>query len=247
MRTSNIQARFNQAACHYDDLALAQQHAAERLIDRLISKHPNFQAQSILDLGCGTGFVTQALRKHYPNANFILNDFAKDMLKVCQTKFISPNVSYLLGNMDEIPLPKSDLIASNFSLQWSRDIRSCMQRLYQKSKILAFTCLVEGSLATWQAHFPKQQLMHYPKPKDVIDLVHEHDASAHIFMEKFPLKAQTPREFMRYLQQIGASTPLEPTSLKNLRKVLQSKTPIETEYHVLFAILENHEYIYQRK
>ena len=70
MRTSNIQARFNQAACRYDGLALAQQHAAERLIDRLISKHHHFQAQHILDLGCGTGFVTQALQKYFPNSNY---------------------------------------------------------------------------------------------------------------------------------------------------------------------------------
>jgi malonyl-ACP O-methyltransferase BioC len=239
MRIGKIQQNFNQAARFYEDLALPQKTAALKLTQTLIKHLPLFKPQAILDLGCGTGFITEALQVHFSNAHFILNDLAENMLSLCQNKFKSKNYSFLPGDMEKIQLPQVDLIASNFSLQWSNNIYSYVSKLFQTTQILCFSCLVEGSLQSWQEEFPHQVLMHYPKIQELMQHIKNLDANAYIWTEKLPLSADNPKDFMRQLKHIGAATPFEKSSIQQLRQVINKNTPIQTEYHVLFAILEN--------
>ena len=239
MRISKIRNNFNLAAKTYNHAAIAQKTAATCLVHALNQHYPNISPKVILDLGCGTGFMTEALLQVYPDSNFILNDLAEAMLSQCQNKFIQHPFSYLEGDMDQINFPLVDLITSNFSLQWSANIKLCIQRLYQSSQTLAFNCLVEGSLQAWQDKFPNQVLMHYPKEDELKQVIYELAPKALIFTRKFALKSPSPVAFIQQLKQIGATTALEPTSVPHLKQVLKSNTPIETEYHVLFAILEH--------
>ncbi len=54
---------FSRAAPRYDALASAQRDIGETLWQTLPQS-----AQHVLDLGCGTGYWTQRLASHYPNA-----------------------------------------------------------------------------------------------------------------------------------------------------------------------------------
>ena len=50
----------------------------------------------ILDIGCGTGFLTSHLKDYYPNAHITACDISYKMLEECQKLFGQDNISYLL-------------------------------------------------------------------------------------------------------------------------------------------------------
>jgi len=53
----------------------------------------------ILDLGCGTGFITEVLIKRFPKAKIINIDISEEMLKICHKKF--PDIELLLGDFNQ--------------------------------------------------------------------------------------------------------------------------------------------------
>ncbi|NEU09882.1 class I SAM-dependent methyltransferase [Flavihumibacter sp. R14] len=73
----------------------------------------------ILDLGCGTGNLTDQVLKHYPEAEIDALDISADILKESQKRFMSqPNVRYIQADFREMHLaPGSyDLILSTIAI-----------------------------------------------------------------------------------------------------------------------------------
>ncbi len=70
----------------------------------------------ILDLGCGTGNLTQKIRNAYPNADIFAIDFSDDMLNIAKSKNIE-NVKYInadIFSLDTIHIPFFDVIISSY-------------------------------------------------------------------------------------------------------------------------------------
>lgn len=69
---------FERAAHSYDKAALLQREVGLELLERLdwIKLTP----QRVLDLGCGTGMMAEALLKRYPKAEIIGVDIAFNMV-----------------------------------------------------------------------------------------------------------------------------------------------------------------------
>ena len=59
-----IALRFNKAAKTYDQVAVLQQQVGKALLERL--QGIRCQPQTILDLGCGTGYIESFLKKPIP-------------------------------------------------------------------------------------------------------------------------------------------------------------------------------------
>ena len=128
----NTRQHFERAAKTYDAAAVLQREVAKRLSERLdYIKH---QPARALDIGCGTGFITDDLLKRYPKAEIIALDVSLNMLQ--QTTSINQsNWKKWFSFKNNKPLPvcadaenlplkndSADLIASNLMLQWSNDL-----------------------------------------------------------------------------------------------------------------------------
>ena len=75
----NTRQHFERAAKTYDAAAVLQREVAKRLSERLdYIKH---QPARALDIGCGTGFITDDLLKRYPKAEIIALDVSLNMLQ----------------------------------------------------------------------------------------------------------------------------------------------------------------------
>jgi malonyl-CoA O-methyltransferase len=76
---SEIRSAFNKASSQYDEYAFLQKEIAARLDAKLevISSH----ADVVLDLGAGTGLLSQSLLQRFPNSKIICLDFAQESLK----------------------------------------------------------------------------------------------------------------------------------------------------------------------
>lgn len=117
----DIAQKFSHVASLYDDTAFLQQEVGKRLIERLayIKMIPN----TILDLGCGTGFQAAALSQQYPNATQWNLDLAPGMVRVAKQNQRSSKQLYLCADAESLPFKNKsvDFIFSNCALPWFSD------------------------------------------------------------------------------------------------------------------------------
>ena len=122
---------FSRIAALYDQHAALQAAVGERLLERL--DEIRFQPQRILDLGCGTGIQSQALKDRFPDAAIVAMDLVLPMLRQAGKRrgWWKKRFEPVVGNAMQLPLASStfDLVHSNLMLQWCDDIESALANL----------------------------------------------------------------------------------------------------------------------
>ena len=127
-----IALRFNKAAKTYDQVAVLQQQVGKALLERL--QGIRCQPQTILDLGCGTGYIESFLKKAYPAAKIIGLDKASGMLSQAQYKEkeqVSSKTHWVCGYAENLPFSDHafELIYSNLMLHWSVDFTKSLNEI----------------------------------------------------------------------------------------------------------------------
>ena len=112
-----VASRFNRSAHTYDDHCRVQRLMAGRLVARLDGTP---EPRRILELGCGTGYLTRLLAKVYPEAEIQALDFAARMVEVARDRIGSPLVEFRVADAETAAFPEGffDLIISNAAIQW---------------------------------------------------------------------------------------------------------------------------------
>lgn len=107
-----VARRFGAAAEHYDEQALAQRWSAESLLEGLKVEG------TVLDVGCGTGWLTRQLVEYNPQAQAIALDIAAPMLAAPALQH--PRIACVQANAARLPVSAAtmNLVVSNFALQW---------------------------------------------------------------------------------------------------------------------------------
>src|SRR3546814_6678257 len=78
-RKQRISDAFGAAAGHYDDHAGPQRLAAALVADLAQRQRPDGVGR-ILEIGCGTGFLTRHIQARWPGAELVVTDLSPDML-----------------------------------------------------------------------------------------------------------------------------------------------------------------------
>ncbi|MCK9637677.1 MAG: malonyl-ACP O-methyltransferase BioC [Methylobacter tundripaludum] len=113
---AKIRQSFAAASVTYDGVADLQRSVGKALLDSVDKENP---AGTLLDLGCGTGFLTAGLSAR--TRPIIALDIALPMLQVTRTKLIdTANVGYVCADAEQLPLAGHvvDGVFSNLALQW---------------------------------------------------------------------------------------------------------------------------------
>lgn len=83
----------------------------------LLVRIPLAAPETIIDLGCGAGNVTKALKNHWPRSMIIGVDGSPEMLERARGE--DPEISWIEADLaDWRPAHKVDLIFSNAALHW---------------------------------------------------------------------------------------------------------------------------------
>ncbi len=142
-----IKQQFSSAAQNYDSKAGFQKKIAKELLLHIISQLTthNSRPTTILDIGCGTGFLTIPLAKAFPKANVFACDIACQMVK---TAILKTRGSHLFLTADCELLPyknrRFDMVASNLTYQWASDLDIAFQeaqRILKKGGVFTFSML----------------------------------------------------------------------------------------------------------
>ena len=119
-----IQRRFERAANAYDTFSVVQRAMADRLVES-VERDP----LSILELGCGTGYLTALLRERFTDAAIDAVDFAPAMIARASERV--PNVRFVVADIEELELEPEwyDLIVSSATFQWLAEPEQTIARL----------------------------------------------------------------------------------------------------------------------
>lgn len=207
---------FHKAAATYDAAADIQAVVADTLVQQIRHLNP----ASILDIGCGTGLVTERLAALWPEASIMALDSSAAMLDHVRRKV--PRAVCVQGDAAAFHTAATfDLITSSMVLHWLPDPAVVLQRWQrmlsreagrnsQRDGTLAVAVPLDGSLREWQAlcrdhglmarlwPFPELRDLDTPAETDVRDHHATYD-SAHVFLETLrKTGAQTPKHGPRH-------------------------------------------------
>lgn len=118
---AKIKRSFSAAADSYDDLASLQRQVGLALLE----KFPIESAVGpILDLGCGTGFLTRNMAVDFLCQQLLALDIALPMLTAGRQKNAGLSAHYVCADAEKMPFAAYSLrqIYSNLALQWCQDL-----------------------------------------------------------------------------------------------------------------------------
>jgi malonyl-ACP O-methyltransferase BioC len=125
---SPVRKAFSGSAHRYDEFAQLQQRIGDQLLTRF-SKQKSFA--HILDVGMGTGRMTEQLAQQFPGAQVVGVDFAEGM--VAQARQRSRDYAVVQADAALLPFPPGqfDLIISNLAYQWVEEFGRAFLQNYQ--------------------------------------------------------------------------------------------------------------------
>ena len=87
---------------------------------------------TVLDLGCGTGYLTKVLsEKVGPEGKVVAVDPDGERLKIAREKHSANNIDYIQADDQTFPEGQYDVIFSNIVIHWISDKKALLKRVYE--------------------------------------------------------------------------------------------------------------------
>lgn len=235
---------FNNKAQTYDQNAELQRTSSDRLFRSLCDREDSDFIR-ILEIGCGTGYLTRKLIKKYPNSQIHALDISAKMLEESQLDSF-PQVQTVLADAENYSSDESyDLIISNLSFQWFNEQIKTIQK-YKKMLVangrLYINTLMDGSYQDFIRAFEDNNIS-YPglrylkKSEFQKDLNQSDSLSEYNISESFP----NTQAFLKRLHAIGAknSSSLNAAQLRQIIRTHDSffTAEIQVQYKILEIII----------
>ena len=153
MEKRQVAESFGRAAGSYDKVAYFQRDVGNRLM-KLIPQ--GAQHNTVVDLGCGTGYFTPKLQH---SSNHVVGiDLSEGMIAYAR-EHRQGDINWVVADAEILPFADNsvDLIFSSLAIQWCNSYRQLFTELFRVLKpggLIAFSTLLDGTLkeleASWQ-------------------------------------------------------------------------------------------------
>lgn len=235
-RLQKIASSFGAKASQYDRYAGLQKVCAAKLA----AYFPRMKNPAVLEVGCGTGFVTDYLLRTYPDGVFTITDIAPEMIACCADKYAAPNVSFSV--MDGQSLPKDaryDLIVLGMTAQWFDDPCAVLEmlrgHLMPRGQII-YSAPGAHSFTAWKNIVAgvsvDNGLLTYPEWPGV-------EARETVMLDYGRVE-----HFLKSLKDIGAHLPrdgapiLHPVALRKACRMYNDRHGGKVEWEIVYGVLQ---------
>ncbi|WP_048885628.1 methyltransferase domain-containing protein [Aurantiacibacter atlanticus] len=209
-----IGAAFGSAS-DYDRNARFQHDVACDLATRIsaLDLPPN---PRILEIGCGTGFLTQALIAAGVGGEWLVTDIAPGMIERCKARLGETPKRRFAVLDGEYGLPERgsfDLVCSNLAMQWFDNQDLSIGRMLNSLRPgghCLFTTLGAGTFAEWaEAHAAQGLKVGTRRFASLAELeaLHVRTRVGDLIVQKHVEQHENALAFLRSLRAIGAGTP----------------------------------------
>ncbi len=246
-RSQAVGRRFDAAAASYDRFAPLQRLVAGRLADRIAASVPDpGAAVRILEVGCGTGLLTRALRRRLPQATVVATDLSPAMLGACRARLPGDDRLLLLAADALQPAVSGgfDLVCSSLVLQWLDDPQAslaALARLLAPGGTLHVATLAAGTLDGWRDAHRAEGLsdggLDHPHPDRLAAAGGTWDT------ETIAVAYPDGLSFLRGLRGIGADLspagrrPLGPGALRRVLRRFENEHDSVASYRIAYGSL----------
>jgi len=98
------------------------------MAEKLLNLLPKKEYKNILEIGCGTGFLTKLINKNIEFENYTTIDIVGGCKDFIQS--INPDINFIKGDIEKTEITeKYDLIISNAVFQWITDFENFVKKL----------------------------------------------------------------------------------------------------------------------
>ena len=241
MNKDLIQKRFAKNLDTYNDNAKIQKKMAERLLSFLDRK----DFDDILEIGCGTGFLTQLV-----NDSFNFNTYtANDIVESCEkyVKEINPKINFIPADIEkavENSDKKYDLIISNAAFQWVENLESFIKLLVSKLNdggVLLFSTF--GPENFREVNFVLGKTLPYYSANELQEIIKDYKNI--VEQEMHVMAFKTPKDILKHIKSTGVNalemvswTKSDMQKFENGYNNFCSGIPTLT-YHPIYVKIEN--------
>lgn len=205
---------FERAAASYDKAAILQREIGDRLASRL--DYITIDPAMVLDLGCGTGYLSEKLMQRYRKAQLVATDIALSMLHKTAEKggwFRKPHG--VCSAAEQLPFADDcfDIVLSNLMLQWCDDLLPVftgVNRILKPNSLFSFTSFGPDTLKelreSWRAVDDYTHTHAFVDMHDVGDALMKAGFQQPVLdMEMITVHYPSVHALMMDLKRIGAS------------------------------------------
>lgn len=252
-----VALNFGKSVEDYHRYAEVQQSVAKRLIASLEPWRDIIPPGPILEVGCGTGYVTEGLLDLYPERDKVITDISPEMVDFCRNRFTGTSTisfSQLDAEQLNTDAPQYGLAVSGFTAQWFKDPALTLGKMMEATKpggLLLASFPGSKSFPEWRACCRELGIPYtgneLPDTEEIVVKMSTGPVQVDYYEDTVIQKFDSAAGFFRHLKTIGANTrndtkgrSLKPSEMKMLIDHWNSecKGRIQVSYHIIFLAVK---------
>lgn len=236
MNIKQIARHFSSRSHDYDNLAVMQ----KKIADRLLQLVPEREYLTILDIGCGTGYICRELKKRFPAAQVTGVDIASGMLK--RAMAADPAGNYICEDFTKMDASgkRFDLIVSASALHWTDNTNQVLDHYHSLCGTMAYAVFTAPSLESMRLVFRRAyELAGLPYREHVLSFPAAKELPHVVESARYQQEYHSWRDALKALKTIGGNYTFDiqrPYLNRNVLTVLEGLPGARLEWEVVWAV-----------
>lgn len=193
----------------YEKYAVVQKKIASTLINQLKNYCDN-KLQNVLEIGSGTGFLTEKVLKSFEVKEYAINDLTNELPETINTlikKRSFTNFNHLPGDAEKIEFPKlQDALFSTSTFQWFQNLEAFIEKvsgILKTKGLLAFSTFGKGNFTEIKSLLNIG--LNYKSLDEIINILKPYFDIINTSEWKQVEVFKSPKEVLKHFKQTGVN------------------------------------------